>query len=98
LNKQIGGITVINPVDFVRRLGGIAMNTDVVIRSTGMGALIEKLGLIEAEKFIMLIQNDTIDYTKWRENLFDGMTLEELSQKAMEYRQSRRQVTRRTPR
>jgi hypothetical protein len=66
------------------------MNTDVVIRSTGMDALIEKLDLIEAERFIMLIQNDTIDYTKWRENLFDGMTLEELSQKAMEYRQSRR--------
>jgi hypothetical protein len=66
------------------------MNTDIVIRSAGMDALIEKLGLIEAERFIMLIQKDSFDYTKWRENLFDGMTLEELSQKAMEYRQNRR--------
>jgi hypothetical protein len=62
------------------------LNTDVVIRSAGMDALIEKLGLIEAERFIMLIQKDSFDYTKWRETLFDGMTLEELSQKAMEYR------------
>ena len=63
------------------------MNTDVVIRATGMNALIEKLGLIEAERFVMLIQKDSFDYTKWRENLFDDMTLEELSQKASEYRQ-----------
>lgn len=63
------------------------MNTDVVIRATGMDALIEKLGLVEAERFIMLIQKDSFDYTKWRENLFDDMTVEELSQKAKEYRQ-----------
>jgi len=64
------------------------MNTDVVIRITGMDALIEKLGLLEAERFIMLIQKDTFDYTKWRENLFKDMTLEELSQRAMEYRRN----------
>jgi hypothetical protein len=65
------------------------MHTDVVIRTTGMDALIEKLGLIETERFIMLIQEDSFDYTKWRETLFDDMTLEELSQKAMEYRRDR---------
>ena len=64
------------------------INTDVVIRSAGMDALVEKLGILEAERFVMLIQADSFDYTKWRENLFDDMTLEELSQKAMEYRQS----------
>jgi len=62
------------------------MNTDIVIRSAGMNALIENLGLVEAERFIMLIQKDSFDYTKWRENLFKDLTLEELSQKAMEYR------------
>jgi hypothetical protein len=65
------------------------MNTDVVIRTTGMDALIERLGLIETERFIMLVQEDSFDYTKWRENLFDDMTLEELSQKAMEHRRNR---------
>ncbi len=66
------------------------METDVVIRATGMEVLIEKLGLVEAERFIMLIQKDSFDYTKWRENLFKDMALEELSQKAMEYRQDQR--------
>ena len=64
------------------------MNTDVVIRTTGMNTLIEKLGLVEAERFVMLIQKDSFDYTKWRENLFDDLTLEELSQRANEYRLS----------
>jgi hypothetical protein len=66
----------------------VSMNTDIVIRNNGMTALIENLGMIEAERFVMLIQNEAFDYTKWRENLFDDMSLEELSQKAMEYRQS----------
>ena len=66
------------------------MNSDVVIRSTGMDALIEKLGMVEAERFVMLIQKDNFDYTKWRENLFKDMTLEELSRKAMEYRQTQK--------
>ena len=68
------------------------MNTDVVIRTTGMNTLIEKLGLIEAERFVMLIQKDTFDYTKWRENLFDDLTLEELSQKAKDYRLNQQSV------
>ena len=62
------------------------MNTDVVIRAAGMDALIENLGLVEAERFIMLIRQDSFDYTKWREDLFEDMTLEELSHKAMEHR------------
>jgi len=64
------------------------MNTDVVIRSEGMNALIERLGMVEAERFVMLVQRDSFDYTKWRENLFDGLSLDELSQKANEYRQT----------
>jgi hypothetical protein len=66
------------------------MNTDTVIRNEGMNALIEKLGLVEAEKFITLIQRDSFDYTKWSEKLFEGMTLDELSKKAKDYRESRR--------
>jgi hypothetical protein len=55
----------------------------------GMNALIEKLGLVEAKKFIALIQRNPFDYTKWSEKLFEGMTLGELSQKAKAYRESR---------
>jgi len=64
------------------------MSTDAVIRTEGMNALIERLGMVEAERFVMLIRKDSFDYTKWRENLFDDLSLEELSQKAKEYRQT----------
>ena len=64
------------------------MKSDVIIRCEGMEALVDKLGMLEAERFVMLIKKDSFDYTKWRENLFDEMSLEELSQKAGEYREN----------
>jgi len=36
----------------------------------------------------LLIQNDSFDYTKWQNNLFNDMTLEELSLKAMDHRKN----------
>jgi len=64
------------------------MRTDTIIRNTGTQVLMENLGLVEAERFIMLIQKESFDYTKWQENLFENMSLEEISQRATEYRQS----------
>jgi len=32
------------------------------------------------------IQKEPFDYTKWQENLFENMTVEEISKKASEYR------------
>ena len=54
------------------------MKADTLIRTEGMDTLIKNLGLIEAERFVMLIQKDTFDYTKWQENLFEDMTIEEI--------------------
>ena len=62
------------------------MKTDTLIRNGGMEILAKNLGLVEAERFIMLIQKEPFDYTKWQENLFDNMTIEEISKKATEYR------------
>ena len=62
------------------------MRTDTLIRTEGMNTLIKNLGLVEAERFIMLIQKEPFDYTKWQENLFENMTVEEISLNAMEYR------------
>ena len=57
---------------------------DTVLMKTGMEVLIEKLGNIDAEKFIALILREPFDYTEWRkENLFAGMTIEEISNEAM---------------
>jgi hypothetical protein len=62
------------------------MKTDTLIRNEGMEILARNLGLVEAERFIMLIQKEPFDYTKWQENLFENMTIEEISNKASEYR------------
>jgi len=39
------------------------MRTDTLIRTEGMDTLIKNLGLVEAERFVMLIQKDPFDYT-----------------------------------
>ncbi|MDR1400692.1 MAG: hypothetical protein LBJ41_12300 [Treponema sp.] len=58
--------------------------TDTVLMKTGMQVLIENLGNIDAEKFISLILREPFDYTEWRRNnLFVGMTIEEISNEAM---------------
>jgi hypothetical protein len=44
------------------------------------------LGLIEAERFVMLIQKESFDYTKWQEDLFEDMTIEEIYTNAAELR------------
>ena len=62
------------------------MKTDTIIRNEGMEILAKYLGLIEAERFVMLIQREPFDYTKWQENLFENMTIEEISNNAAEYR------------
>ena len=58
------------------------MRADTLIREEGMRALSDKLGLVEAERFIALIIREKFDYTKWQENLYEDVTLKELSQKA----------------
>jgi hypothetical protein len=64
------------------------MNETVLMR-TGMETLIERLGNVEAERFISIILREPFDYTEWRrENLFAGMSIEDISREAMQtYRQ-----------
>jgi hypothetical protein len=54
------------------------MNTDTMIRSLGMKALIEKLGLVEAEKFISLIRKEPFDYTEWQKTLWENKSVDDL--------------------
>jgi len=57
--------------------------TESVLLKTGMLVLIEKLGYVEAERFVSLLLREPFDYTKWRaENLFVDMTVEEINAEA----------------
>ena len=62
------------------------MRTDTIIRTEGTQALMANLGPVEAERFIMLIQKEAFDYTRWQENLFEDMSIDEISRKAVELR------------
>ena len=61
------------------------MRADAVVRQEGMDVLIEKLGKVDAERFITLIIREPFDYTKWQESLFEDLSVRELSENAMEY-------------
>lgn len=49
------------------------------------GCLIEKLGIVETEFFISTLKREKFDYSEWRKNKFDGKTLDELLDEAVEY-------------
>lgn len=57
---------------------------DSVIRQEGMKSLLSTLGKVDAERFISLIIREPFDYTAWQKDLFKGLSLDELSKKAME--------------
>lgn len=54
------------------------MRSDALIRYEGMRALRECLGLVEAEKFIVLIHREPFDYTEWQQSLWEKQTVDEL--------------------
>ena len=62
------------------------MITDTEIKLKGIQILAEHLGDVEAERFIALIQREPFDYTKWRQGLDESLTIESISQRAMELR------------
>ncbi len=69
-------------------MGGQTMRTDTEIKMAGLEILSSNLGMVEAERFIALIQREKFDYTKWRENLFGELSGEEISKKAMEFQKT----------
>ena len=63
------------------------MMTDTEIRIKGMEVLSKHLGLVEAERFVALIQRERFDYVKWRaKELGDDLSVEEISRRAMAMR------------
>ncbi len=61
------------------------MRNDSVIKEEGFNALAEKLDIVEIERFILMLNREKFDYTKWRKNLFEDNSIEQLSKNAMNY-------------
>ena len=64
--------------------------TDTVLKQSMMKHLIVNFGHVQTERFISLMSKEPFDYTKWQEDLYENMTVEELSKKAMTNRQNKR--------
>jgi len=61
------------------------MRTDSIVKADGMSALREKLGKVDAERFITLLLREPFDYTAWRASLNEeNVSLRELSRRAMD--------------
>ena len=56
--------------------------TDSVLLSQGMDVLIEKFGIVDAERFVFLMNKEPFDYTKFHGTLFEGMSVDELCEAA----------------
>ena len=52
------------------------------IMNRGINCLIQQMGVVEAEKFISIINREKFDYTKWQQHMFEDMTLEEVNEEA----------------
>ncbi len=60
------------------------MRADTLIKQDGFKAIFDNLDIVEAERFIALIRRDNFDYTEWRKDLWEDLSVQDLSAKAME--------------
>ena len=67
------------------------MMNDRVLLDSGMNLLVEHLGLVEAERFVYLMNCDRFDYTQWHGTLSEGKTIEEIAERAMRKRKKEQQ-------
>jgi len=63
------------------------MRNSTILKDTGMRILAEQLGLVEAERFIVLMRREPFDYTEWRQGLFNETPLNTFLEDAQKYRE-----------
>ncbi len=61
-----------------------------ILKNNGMRILAEQLGLVEAERFIVLLRREPFDYTEWQRNLFADVPLDKLLADAARQREQLR--------
>lgn len=61
------------------------MKTDTEISYEDFAVLFRYMDIVDAERFLTLVQREKFDYTQWRENLLEDWSLEEISARAMNY-------------
>ena len=61
------------------------MRTDTLVKKDGYDALFDKLGMVDAERFITLLNRDPLDYTIWQKDLYKDIDVETLGKMSFEH-------------
>jgi hypothetical protein len=61
------------------------LRSDTIIKTEGMRTLRKELGLVDAEKFIMLMKREPFDYTEWQRDIWVDKSVDEIFSAAKEY-------------
>ena len=61
------------------------MNSTAEIMDFGMTCLIEKMGIVDAERFVSILIREKSDYTKWRQRYFQGVSSDDFHSAAIAY-------------
>lgn len=61
------------------------MDSTVELMDAGFACLVEKMGVVNAERFIAMIKRESFDYTLWRKEYFKDMDLEQIREEATAY-------------
>ena len=61
------------------------MRTDSVIRYEAMELLLQNFGMVDSARFVTMVKRDAFDYTEWRRDLWDDMTIGEVHADATAY-------------
>ena len=56
--------------------------SDTVLLNMGIKTLINTFGVVDAERFVYLVNKGHSDYTEFRHTLFEGMTLDDICREA----------------
>lgn len=63
------------------------MQDSTVIKNEGMKVLADHLGLVNAERFIVLMRREPFDYTEWQRNLYKDVPLDQFLDDANKFRE-----------
>lgn len=58
--------------------------SDQALGAHCMDVLMRNVGVLETERFIAYLSRESADYTEWRQNQFDDLTIEELGRATRE--------------
>jgi hypothetical protein len=56
--------------------------SDTALLNIGIRTLINALGVVDAERFVYLVNKEHGDYTKFRHTLFEGMSIDDICREA----------------